>query len=74
MTAHLELDFHSPVPLERPLAVNARQVSVDGRKMRATGSISSEQGVHVTAEGLFLAARVGHAPPNTTAFPEEQPR
>jgi acyl-coenzyme A thioesterase PaaI-like protein len=74
MTAHLELDFHRPVPLERPLAVTARQVAVDGRKMRATGTITSEDGVHVTAEGLFLTARRGDAPPNTTAFPEEQRR
>jgi acyl-coenzyme A thioesterase PaaI-like protein len=74
MTAHLELDFHRPVPLDRELSVTARQVAVDGRKMRAAGAISSDEGVHVSAEGLFLAVREGSPPPNTCAFPGDRHR
>lgn len=55
MTAELTLRYHRPTPLFEPLVVMAKQVSRDGRKIRATGSISAGGTVCVSAEGLFVA-------------------
>lgn len=54
-TAELTLHYRRPVPLAAPLTLSARQVSVDGRKLRAEGTISAEGEVCVRAEGLFIA-------------------
>ncbi|GAA3130013.1 PaaI family thioesterase [Streptosporangium carneum] len=55
MTAELTLRYHRPTPLFEPLTVTGRQVSVDGRKIRTTGTISAGGKVCVSAEGLFIA-------------------
>ncbi|WP_433345813.1 PaaI family thioesterase [Microtetraspora malaysiensis] len=58
MTAELTLRYHRPTPLFEPLTVTGRQVAVDGRKIRAVGTISAGGEVCVSAEGLFVAKRV----------------
>lgn len=54
-TAELTLHYERPVPLATPLSLTARQVSVDGRKLRAEGAVCAEGEVCVRAEGLFIA-------------------
>jgi acyl-coenzyme A thioesterase PaaI-like protein len=54
MTAQLSLRYRRPTPLFEPLTITARQVSVDGRKIRTVGSISARGEVCVEAEGLFI--------------------
>jgi acyl-coenzyme A thioesterase PaaI-like protein len=55
MTAEITLRYHRLTPLFEPLTVSGRQVSVDGRKITTTGSISAGGKVCVSAEGLFIA-------------------
>lgn len=54
MTGTLTLRYHRPTPLFVELTVRARQVSVDGRKIRTTGEILAGDEVCVSAEGLFV--------------------
>lgn len=54
MTAELTVRYHRTTPLFEPLTVLGRQVSVDGRKIRATGSISAGGRTRVSAEALFI--------------------
>ncbi|GAA2262546.1 PaaI family thioesterase [Actinomadura luteofluorescens] len=55
MTAELTLRYHRLTPLFEPLTISARQVSVDGRKIRTVGAIQAGGEDCVTAEGLFIA-------------------
>ena len=55
MTAELTLRYHRTTPLFEPLTVTGRQVSVDGRKIRAQGTLAAGGEVCVSAEGLFIA-------------------
>lgn len=55
MTAELTLRYRRPTPLFEPLTVTARQVSVDGSKIRTSGAISAGGRDCVNAEGLFIA-------------------
>ncbi|SMC96287.1 PaaI family thioesterase [Lentzea albidocapillata] len=57
MTARLALTYHRPLPLFEELSVTGRQASVDGRKIHATGTISADGHVAVSAEGLFVRPR-----------------
>ncbi|MEU3270263.1 PaaI family thioesterase [Saccharomonospora sp. NPDC006951] len=57
MTAWLRVSYHRPLPLLTECTVRGKQVSSEGRKIRATGTISTGEGSHVSAEGLFIAAR-----------------
>lgn len=54
MTGTLTLRYHRPTPLFEQLAVTARQVSVDGRKIRTTGEITAGGAVCVSADGVFI--------------------
>lgn len=54
MTGTLTLRYHRPTPLFVELTVRARQVSVDGRKIRTTGEILAGDEVCASAEGLFV--------------------
>jgi acyl-coenzyme A thioesterase PaaI-like protein len=56
-TGELTLRYERPTPLLTELTVWARQVSVDGRKIRTEGTISANGQVCVRAEGLFIAPR-----------------
>lgn len=55
MTAELTLRYHRTTPLFEPLTVTGRQVSVDGRKIRAEGAIAVGGEICVSAAGLFIA-------------------
>jgi acyl-coenzyme A thioesterase PaaI-like protein len=60
MTAHLELDYRGPLPLQTPLVLRGRVESHEGRKAFITGSIAlaSDPGkVLVEARGLFVMPR-----------------
>jgi acyl-coenzyme A thioesterase PaaI-like protein len=57
-TGELTLRYHRPAPMFEPLTVAARQVGVDGRKIRSEGAISTADGtVCVRASGLFVTPR-----------------
>lgn len=58
VTGTLTLRYHRPVPLFEELTVSARQVAVDGRKITATGTISRDSEVLVSAQGLFIDVHV----------------
>jgi len=60
MTAHLELDYRGPLPLERKLVMRARVAESDGRKSLITGTIAladDPERVLVEARGLFVLPR-----------------
>jgi acyl-coenzyme A thioesterase PaaI-like protein len=60
MTAHLELDYRGPLPLETPLALHARVTEQSGRKSVATGTIAAADQadrVLVEARGIFVEPR-----------------
>lgn len=58
MTAELRLRYRRVTPLFEPLTVTARQLSVDGRKIKTEGAISAGGDVCVEAAGLFIAKHV----------------
>jgi acyl-coenzyme A thioesterase PaaI-like protein len=60
MTAHLELDYRTPVPLETPLVMRARVAGNVDRKSVITGEIalaSAPDDALVTARGVFVTPR-----------------
>ncbi|WP_040338655.1 PaaI family thioesterase [Candidatus Blastococcus massiliensis] len=60
MTAHLELDYRGPLPLQTPLVLRARVESHEGRKAFITGTIalvSDPEKILVEARGLFVMPR-----------------
>lgn len=60
MTAHLELDYRGPLPLQTPLVLRARVESHEGRKAFISGTIaaaSAPEKVLVEARGLFVMPR-----------------
>lgn len=54
MTGTLTLRYHRPTPLFEELVVHARQVSVDGRKIRTTGELTANGEVCVSADSVFI--------------------
>ena len=62
MTAHLELDYRRPVPLQTPLVLRARVAENVGRRCVVTGTIataSAPDTVLVEARGVFVTPRAG---------------
>lgn len=60
MTAHLELDYRGPLPLQKALQLRARVQSHEGRKAFITGTIAlaaDPEKVLVEARGLFVMPR-----------------
>ncbi len=60
MTAHLELDYRGPLPLQTPLVLRARVESSEGRKAFISGTIATAAApkkVLVEARGLFVMPR-----------------
>jgi acyl-coenzyme A thioesterase PaaI-like protein len=60
MTAHLELDYRGPLPLQTSLVLRARVESHEGRKAHITGTIalsSDPEKILVEARGLFVMPR-----------------
>jgi acyl-coenzyme A thioesterase PaaI-like protein len=58
MTGTLTVRYRRPAPLWQPLEITARQISVDGRKIRTVGAIVSNGEECVSAEGLFINKHV----------------
>ncbi|WP_346764574.1 PaaI family thioesterase [Rhodococcus sp. HNM0569] len=55
MTAQLSTRYHRPTPLFEPLVVSGKLISVDGRKIRTVGDITTAAGeLCVSVEGLFI--------------------
>lgn len=61
MTVGLELRYTAPTPLHTELLVEGRVASVDGRKVRITGSVAAGGTPTVTATALFLQLDAGNA-------------
>src|SRR4051794_21606311 len=60
MTAHLELDYHRPVPLDTPLVLRAHVVEDSGRRTAVEGTIAlaaEPDRAMVEARGVFVAPR-----------------
>jgi acyl-coenzyme A thioesterase PaaI-like protein len=60
MTAHLELDYRGPLPLQTPLVLRARVESHEGRKAFIVGTIAlaaEPEKILVEARGLFVLPR-----------------
>ena len=60
MTAHLELDYRGPLPLERKLVLRARVAENAGRKSVITGTIALAEApdrILVEARGVFVMPR-----------------
>jgi acyl-CoA thioesterase FadM len=60
MTAHLELDYRGPLPLETPLVLRAWVAESAGRKSLITGTIALAEDpdtVLVEAHGVFVLPR-----------------
>ena len=60
MTAHLELDYRGPLPLQTPLVLRGRVESHEGRKAFITGTTAlaaDPDKVLVEARGLFIMPR-----------------
>lgn len=55
MTGELTTRYLRHTPLESPLRVEARLVSVDGRKLRTTGEVTCNGEVVAEGSGLFIA-------------------
>jgi uncharacterized protein (TIGR00369 family) len=56
MTAQMKIDYLRPVPLNKPLRVESREISVRGRKHVNEGEILNQKGqVLARSEGLFIA-------------------
>ncbi len=60
MTAHLELNYRGPLPLQTPLVLRARVETHEGRKAFITGTIAlaaDPEKILVEAHGLFVMPR-----------------
>jgi acyl-coenzyme A thioesterase PaaI-like protein len=60
MTAHLELDYRDPVPLETPIELRARVVENSGRKSVIAGTLAladAPDRILVEARGVFVLPR-----------------
>jgi uncharacterized protein (TIGR00369 family) len=56
VTAQITVDYLKPVPLNRPLRVESREVSVRGRRHVNKGEILNEKGeVLARSRGVFIA-------------------
>lgn len=54
MTVALEVRYRAPTPLDVPLAVSARVLRTDGRKVFTTAQVVVDGRVSAEAEGVFL--------------------
>ncbi|MBA0051188.1 PaaI family thioesterase [Streptomyces sp. AJS327] len=58
VTGQLTLRYRRPTPLFAPLTLEARRLSVAGRRIQAEGTLSADGRVCVSATGLFVAHRL----------------
>ena len=54
-TKNLTVTYHHPTPLNVDLALKARLLSVDGRKIRVVGEMYAGERVTASAEALFIS-------------------
>jgi uncharacterized protein (TIGR00369 family) len=55
MTSEIQVNYLRPVPLQRPLRMEAREVSVEGRRRHRTAEIRDQKGeVLARGTGIFL--------------------
>jgi uncharacterized protein (TIGR00369 family) len=55
VTGHLSVDYLRPVPLEQPLIVQAREVTIKGRRRFREGKIRKKSGeVLARGKGVFI--------------------
>jgi len=56
LTSRITVDYLKPVPLNKPLRVESRELSVRGRRHTNTAEILNEKGeVLARGKGLFIA-------------------
>jgi len=57
VSVNLQVNYKKPLPLETPISVNAKIESVEGRIIKASSSISLEDGIIlVTGHGIYVEA------------------
>jgi acyl-coenzyme A thioesterase PaaI-like protein len=54
-TKNLSVTYHHPTPLNENLALTARLLSVEGRKIRVIGEMYAGERMTASAEGLFIS-------------------
>lgn len=54
VTANLNVDYLAPTPIDAEIEVEARIVSVDGKKVRVEGTLGADGVVSARASGLFI--------------------
>jgi len=54
MTGTLTIRYRSPTPLRTDLTLTARHVGVDGRKVRAEGTIHAGDRLCAECDGVFI--------------------
>lgn len=54
-TKNLSVTYHKPTPLNVDLALKARMVSLDGRKIRVTGEMYAGDIMTASADALFIS-------------------
>lgn len=57
MTVNLSVDYVAPTPLGRPVTFRGTVTSVEGRKIRTSGSLHHGDVLCATATGLFVSMR-----------------
>lgn len=54
MTGTLTIVYRSPTPLYTPLRLEGRTQSIDGRKVRTTGTLHADDRLCAEADGIFI--------------------
>lgn len=54
VTAKLEINYITPVPVEKEFLLQAWVSKVDGKKLYLESAISSEDNIHIEGSGLFI--------------------
>ena len=54
VTAKLEVNYISPVPVEEEFELEAWVTKIEGKKLYLESSISSNQNIHIEGSGLFI--------------------
>lgn len=60
VTADYAIQLKRPTPMDKPLSLRARAVSVDGDKAVVEATLEAEGKVRATCRGTFVAVRPGH--------------
>lgn len=60
VTAEYSVKMRAPTPMDRPLRLSARPVSVDGDRVVVEATLSSAERVTARCTGTFVAVKEGH--------------